>query len=383
MFIDPTKMTENSDMLSDYPYLLEDIKAGDTIAIESGLMDVLVKEVHTQYLSVTALSECTIGSRRHMNFPGISLRLPGLTDKDKADILFGIENGVHYIAASFIRTPENVQEIKEFLKQHNAEHIQIISKIENQEGIENIEEIVKVSNAIMIARGDLGIEIPIHELPYYQKYILDACFKYGRPCIMATELLKSMVNSPFPTRAEVSDVYNSVIARVDAVMLSDETAIGKYPIESVELMRETVEEAEKHTVNKHKDFDTQQDDEISSGKKLLVKHALFLADELQTKYVIVFTHSGNLAKMVAGFKPNQQVFAFTANEDVYDSLRILFSIHGMQFKKRANHTTENQENAMKVLLEKNLIKEGDKIVIIADKKRGSETDPLIRVTTVR
>jgi pyruvate kinase len=235
----------------------------------------------------------------------------------------------------------------------------------------------------MIARGDLGIEIPIHELPYYQKYILDACFKYGRTCIMATELLKSMTTCPFPTRAEVSDVYNSVIARVDAVMLSDETAIGKFPIESVKLMRETVEEAEKHTKNKHKEFDIQKNDEVALGKKLLVKHALFLADELEADYLIVFTHSGNLAKTVAGYKPNQHVFAFTADENVYNAMRILFSIQGIQLKKRANHTTENQENAMKILLEKKLIKKGDKIVIIADKKRGSETDPLIRITTVR
>lgn len=382
IFVEEGKMTEDSDMLSDYQYLLEDIKVGDTIAIESGLMDVIVTEVQANYLMVTALSECSIGSKRHMNFPGISLRLPWLTEKDKSDLLFGIENEVHYIAASFIRTPENVKEIKDFLEKHNAGHIQIISKIENQEGIENIEEIVKISDGIMIARGDLGIEIPIHELPYYQKYILDACFKYGRTCIMATELLKSMTTCPFPTRAEVSDVYNSVIARVDAVMLSDETAIGKYPVESVKLMKETVEEAEKHTINKHKDFDIQKEDEVSIGKKLLVKHALFLADELEAECVIVFTHSGNLTKIVAWFKPNQSVFAFTANEKVIDGMRVLFSINGILLEKRAEHTTENQEIAISKLLEKKLIKSWDKIVIIADKKRGSETDPLIRVTTV-
>ena len=356
IFIDADKMTEESDMLSDYQYLLEDIKVGDTIAIESGLMNVTITEVTAHYLSATALSTCEIGSRRHMNFPGISLRLPGITEKDKSDFLFGIENGVHYIAASFIRTKENVEEIRTFLKENNGEHIQIISKIENQEGITNIDEIVQVSDGIMIARGDLGIETPIHELPYYQKYILDACFKYGRPCIMATELLKSMTTSPFPTRAEVSDVYNSVIARVDAVMLSDETAIGEYPVETVTLMRQTVEEAEKHTNNKHKDFEITGDNKIALEKKLMAKHALLLADELEAKNIIVFTHSGRFPKIVAGLKPNQIVYAFTPEQQVIDKMRYLFSIHGMKLKQREKHTTENQTVAIKMLLEKGLLK---------------------------
>ena len=208
----------------------------------------------------------------------------------------------------------------------------------------------------MIARGDLGIEVPIHELPYYQRHILCACRKYGRPCIMATELLKSMTNSPFPTRAEVSDVYNSVIARVDATMLSDETAIGKFPIESVKMMTATIKEAERHTVNKHKDFDIQKTDETSIGKKLLVKHALCLADELEANNVIVFTHSGNLAKMVAGFKPNQIVFACTPDQNIINAMRILYGVEGIQFDKRESHTTENQEKAIKMLLKKQLIK---------------------------
>jgi pyruvate kinase len=208
----------------------------------------------------------------------------------------------------------------------------------------------------MIARGDLGIETPIHELPYLQKYILDACFKYGRTCIMATELLKSMTYSPFPTRAEVSDVYNSVVARVDDVMLSDETAIGKFPVETVKLMKETVEEAEKHTMNKHKDFEIVGYDNISNEKKLITKHALLLADELEAKSIIVFTHSGKFPKIIAGLKPNQQVYAFTTKQSVIDEMRILYAIQGIKLEKRAEHTTENQDIAMKILKKKAYIK---------------------------
>lgn len=301
-----------------------------------------------------------------------------------------MENGIHYIAASFIRTKENVEEIRAFLTEsihslklsdHTSPQFpQIIAKIENQEGITNIDEIVQISDGIMIARGDLGIEIPIHQLPYYQKYILDACFTYGKTCIMATELLKSMTYSPFPTRAEVSDVYNSVIARVDAVMLSDETAIGKFPIETVTLMRETVEEAEKHTTNKHKDFII-IGDEISIEKKLITKHALLLADEIKATCMIVFSHSAKFPKIIAGLKPNQTIYAFTPDQTVIDKMRILFGIQGMKLKKRANHTTENQTIAMKILLDKGLIQKGDKIVLIGDKSRGEQKDPLIRVST--
>jgi pyruvate kinase len=348
-------MTKNSDMFCDYRHLLDDLQVGNKIEIEGGLMTVIVEETHSDYLLVRSEDACAIGSRRHMNFPGIKLKLPGLTTKDKADLLFGIENGINYVAASFIRHKKNVEEIRKFLEQHNGKTIQIISKIENQEGITNIEEIVQVSDGIMIARGDLGIETPIHELPYFQRYILDACFKYGRTCIMATELLKSMTTSPFPTRAEVSDVYNSVIARVDAVMLSDETAIGKFPLETLTLMRKTVEEAEKHTLNKHKEFEIVGHNHISEEKKLISKHALFLADEIGAKCIIVFSHSAKFPKIIAGLKTNQPVYAFTPEGEVINKMRILFGIQGIKLEKRAEHTTENQDIAVKLLLQKKYV----------------------------
>lgn len=282
------------------------------------------------------------------------------------------------MAPSFIRNRANVEEIKAFL---GDAPIQIVSKIENQEGITNIDEIVQISDGIMIARGDLGIETPIHELPYLQRYILDACEKYGRTCIMATELLKSMTNSPFPTRAEVSDVYNSVVAGVDAVMLSDETAIGKFPVETVKLMKETVEEAEKHTVNTHQDFELVGKDSLLTEKKMVTRHALLLADEIGAKCIIVFSHSAKFPKIIAGLKPNQEVYAFTPSQEVIDKMRMLFGIHGIKLEKRENHTSENQDIAVKLLLDQGFVKSGDQIVVIGDKERGKKKDPLIIVTT--
>ena len=319
-------------------------------------MTVTVKEVNTDHLLVHAEHTCEIGSRRHMNFPGLVLRLPGITEKDKADFLMGIQHGIHYVAASFIRTTDNIKEIRDFLDKNGGEQIKIMSKIENQEGVDNIDAIVQLSDAIMIARGDLGIETPIHELPYLQRHIIEVCKKYGRTCIMATELLKSMTTSPFPTRAEVSDVYNSVVAGVDAVMLSDETAIGKFPIETVKLMRETVEKAEKHTVTAHQDFEIVGNDQVGKDKKLISKHALLLADELEAACIIVFSHSGGFPKIIAGLKPNQQVFAFTTNQNVINEMRILYAIQGIKLDKREQHTTENQDIAIKILVDKKYLK---------------------------
>ena len=212
------------------------MKKNQIIIIDSWLLKVKVVEVAATYVLVEALNDHSIWSRRHVNLPGVKLKLPGITDKDESDILFAIEQGIDFIAASFIRNQNHVLEIKHLLKQHNAEHIQIISKIENQEALENLEWIVKESDWVMVARGDLGVEIEISTLPYYQKEIMDMCFTYGKTIIVATELLKSMVESPFPTRAEVSDVYNSVILRTDCTMLSDETAVGKFPVQSCQMM---------------------------------------------------------------------------------------------------------------------------------------------------
>jgi len=190
------------------------------------------------------MNDAVIGSRRHVNLPGVKIRLPGIMDKDKEDILFGIENGYHFIAASFIRTAENVREIREFLDSNGAPKIRIISKIENAEGIENLEAIIAISDGIMVARGDLGIEVPIEKVPKYQKQIIDLCRASGKFVIVATHMLESMIEHPFPTRAEVSDIFRAVLQGADATMLSGETTTGLYPIESVDMMTKVIIEAE-------------------------------------------------------------------------------------------------------------------------------------------
>lgn len=184
---------------------------GGSIEIDSGLFHVRVVAKGNGFVEVEAQNDALIGSRRHVNLPGVRIRLPGITQKDKEDILFGIQNGYHFIAASFIRTADNVREIRSFLDEHGGKEIRIISKIENQEGMENLESIVRVSDGVMVARGDLGIEVPIEKVPKYQKQIIDLCRQHGKFVIVATHMLESMIEFPFPTRAEVSDIFRAVL----------------------------------------------------------------------------------------------------------------------------------------------------------------------------
>lgn len=364
IFVDQSKVNPESDLFCDYPEIISDVEEWQEIIIDSGLLTVVVEEKHKDHLVVKALSDATIGSRRHINLPGVKLSLPAMIDKDKEDILFGIKAGISFVAASFVRTAENVNEIREFLNNNWWEHIKIISKIENQEAIENLDWIARLSDWVMVARWDLWIELPIHKLPTYQKDILDVCFKYGKPVIVATELLKSMVESPFPTRAEVSDVYNSVIMRADAVMLSDETTIGKYPIKAVEYMKKTVEEAEKTTNNKHKDFEIQEKDEFNFLKKAIARHALMLADEIWAKMVIVFSYSWDLARYISAFKPNQPVVSFTTDENVYRSMAINYWILSEKLNKLGEHSTENQEIAIDILKDRWTLNKWDFVIVI-------------------
>lgn len=382
IFVDQAKVNPESDLFCDYPEIISDVKEGQEIIIDSGLLTVVVKEKHKDHLVVKALSDATIGSRRHINLPGVKLSLPAMIDKDKEDILFGIKAWISFVAASFVRTAENVNEIREFLNKNWWEHIKIISKIENQEAIENLDWIVRLSDWVMVARGDLWIELPIHKLPTYQKDILDVCFKYGKPVIVATELLKSMVESPFPTRAEVSDVYNSVIMRTDAVMLSDETTIWKYPIKAVEYMKKIVKEAEKTTNNKHKDFEILEKDELNFLKKAVARHSLMLADEIKAKMVVVFSHSWNLAKYMSSFKPNVPVISFTTDEQVYRSLEINYGIWSEKINKLWKHSTENQEIALNVLKEKWMIKKWDYVIVAWEKIIDTKHQQQVRIITI-
>lgn len=240
------KKRGDRDLLCDYPQLIKDAKIGTIIKIDSGLLDLKVIEKGSESLVVKALMPFTVGSRRHVNTPWVHYKLPTITPKDFDDILFAIQNKFSYIAVSFTRSKKDIQILREFLKKNKGSKIKIIAKIENQEGIDAIEDIVDISDMVMVARWDLGTELPVEKIPMYQMDIVKVCKIKNTPVIVATQMMESMMTNPVPTRAEVSDVFYAVRDGAEYVMLSWETAIGEYPIECIKVMNKVINEAKKY-----------------------------------------------------------------------------------------------------------------------------------------
>jgi pyruvate kinase len=232
-----------------YRDLYKDVKVGDSILIADGLVGLEIKEINENKIYCVVMNAGTLGNNKNVNVPGVVTKLPAVTEKDYEDLKFGVQMGVDIVAASFVRRAEDVLEIKKALKENGGNNIKVFSKIENHEGVNNIEEILEVSDGIMVARGDLGVEIPLEEVPFVQKMIISKCNEAGKPVITATQMLESMNNNPRPTRAEVSDVANAVLDGTDAVMLSGETASGKYPDQAVAMMKKIVERTESMLYN--------------------------------------------------------------------------------------------------------------------------------------
>ena len=296
----------------DYEDLIGAVKEGDTLTVDNGLINLKVLKKNQGTLKCRVLDEGTLKSKRHVNLPGININLPAITNKDKKDIKFGIQNNIDYIALSFVREAKDVLELKKFLGK-SGEKIKVISKIEDRHGVDNIEKIIDVSDAIMVARGDLGIEINIEELPNVQRNIVRLCQERGKRVIVATHMLESMIEHPIPTRAEVTDVANAIYEEADALMLSGETSVGKYPVSSV----------------KHIDkiaFATEKQPGLNFRKGLLKTNekqhvgatAVGLAEAIGSKAVVVITRSGIMAQYVTNRRPvKTYIYAFTEDKMVY------------------------------------------------------------------
>lgn len=374
-------VNEWNSLSCDYPYLAEDVEIGWVIEIDSGLFHVRVRAKWENFVEVEAENDATIGSRRHVNLPWVCIRLPGITDKDKEDILFGIKNHYHFIAASFIRTAENVREIREFLDANGGEHIRIISKIENAEWVENLEAIVKISDGVMVARGDLGIEVPIEKVPKYQKRIIDLCRQNGKFVIVATHMLESMIEHPFPTRAEVSDIFRAILHGADATMLSGETTTGKYPIESVSMMTSVIHEAEEELEHKHHEYSDEGLSLRDREKKALIKAAIDINESLWLRAVVLFTKSGRLARIAAAYRPNTPIFAFTGSEESLGFMRILYWIESIKLNTWWDHE-ENLKNAIQYLVSAQKFSETDRIVAITDLIEGGNEIPTMEIISL-
>ncbi|MCD5385267.1 pyruvate kinase [Candidatus Gracilibacteria bacterium] len=367
-------------IVCDYEYILTDLDIGHIVDIDTGLLNVRVIEKKSGELICEALNKHSIGSKRHVNLPGIKIHLPGITESDKKDIKFAVEKGTDFIALSFVRNSGNILELKDYLKEINApKNIQIISKIENQEALDNIDEIIEESDGIMIARGDLGAEVPFETLPVIQKNIATKCKQTGTFFIVATQMLESMIYNPIPTRAEVIDIFNAAMQKADCTMLSGETAAGKYPIEAVKTMKNILKYSETQINYKH-DYFTRNLGE-HENKKLLIKNAIYTAENLNTRAIMIFTNGGFMAKTASAFRPNLPVFTFTYSDSLLKKLTILFGLKTFIIKKESNE--KNIENAINILKKQKLVENGDEIVTVYGIDKGNEIIPSIQIIKIK
>ena len=304
-----------------YDGLSEDVEPGKRILIDDGLIELEVKEISGADIICTVINGGELGQRKGVNVPNVPVRLPAITEKDKEDIIFGMQQGVDFIAASFVRNADAIREIKALLKEHDSRYIPIIAKIENEEGINNIDEILEVADGIMVARGDLGVEIPAYELPHLQKMLIQKCNDALKPVITATQMLDSMMRNPRPTRAEVTDVANAVYDGTDAVMLSGETANGKYPLEALKMMVKIVEDAESHL--NYKDIVNKIKGQRHKSISNTISYATVTsAMRLNAKCIIVPTSSGSTARVVSKFKPSCTIVGVSPNPETLRRMQI-------------------------------------------------------------
>lgn len=364
-----------------YPGLVNDVQVGSKILLDDGLIELEVIEIGAKELRTRVLNSGTIKNKKGVNVPNVSVKLPGITEKDANDIVFGVEQGVDFIAASFVRRASDVLEIRELLKKHGAEHIHIIPKIENQEGVDNIDEILEVSDGLMVARGDLGVEIPAEEVPLVQKELIKKCNALGKPVITATQMLDSMQRNPRPTRAEASDVANAILDGTDAIMLSGETAAGDYPIEAVKTMNNIAVRME--SALKYADLLKKKAKE--SGKTItdaISQSVAHTALNLDAAAVVTATQSGHTARMISRYRPQSPILGVTFDEAVCRQLALVWGVHPILGTK-VNTTDEMLQIAVNESVKSNAINEGDLVVITAGVPVGETgTTNLMKVHVV-
>ena len=361
-----------------YCGICEDLAPNDKILLNNGMIVFRVTEVKAPNVHCVVEVGGELSSRKSMFFPDKELHLDFLSDQDKADLLFGIEQDVDFVALSFVSKAQDVLDAKKFLAEHGGSHIDVIAKIENRAGVNNLLEIMKVSDGIMVARGDLGVEIPYVELPNVQKYIISECRIHGKRVITATEMLESMIHNPRPTRAEISDVANAVYDGTSAVMLSGETAAGKYPVQSVNAMSKILAQAETHVEY----IQSLDNFIIESTAEALSHSAATLANDLKAKAIVVCTRTGSTARKVSRFRPNINIIGITTDIHAYRQLALSWGV----LPAMAEEYTSIDilfYFAKQIAKKSGLVEKGDTIVITAGTPNGkSGNSNLINVETI-
>ena len=353
-----------------YDGLPNDVKPGTRILIDDGLVAFEVEEIKNGTdIVCKALNGGPLSNRKSINVPGIKLNMKFVSDKDREDIEFGLSQDIDFIAASFTRSAQDVRDIKEILKAHGKEDVEIICKIENMEGVNNVQEILDEANGIMVARGDLGVEVPFEELPEIQKSIIKTCISRGKRVVTATQMLESMAKNPRPTRAEVSDVANAVYDGTSAIMLSGETSVGKYPVETVRTMSRIAENAEKtihYDRRRVTRLEFQNMNVDGDMKTLAISHATCSTSaDLGVKGIVAFTESGSTARAVSTYRPGAPIIAATPSEKTFNRLTMSWGVKPILVEKRPQSGTELYHLSEKAAVTALDLRVGDVITITA------------------
>ena len=353
----PSETTTRECINVSYSNFVHDLNIGNDVLIDDGELALKIVDKSDDTLYAIVQNDARLGNRKSVNVPGVHIELPALTEKDKTNIKLAIEENLDFIAHSFVRNKSDIKAVQDILDEYNSD-IKIISKIENQEGVDNIDEIIEASYGIMIARGDLGIEVPIEKIPGIQRKIIRKCVIANKPVIVATQMLHTMINNPRPTRAEVTDIANAIYYRTDALMLSGETASGKYPIEAVKMMASIAEQAEKDKIS---EYDIKLPlNENSSVTEFLAKNAIKATEQLGVKGIITDVNTGKTARILSSYRGPNPVIALCYKEKLVRQLSLSYGITPVyQHDKKELH--EQYVAALQMLLQEGFVTMDDKI----------------------
>lgn len=371
------KSEEEHSVDVNYEHFVSDISVGDVVLLDNGAIRMKVLAKHENKVECEVLTPGTLGSRRHINLPGVKVSLPALTAKDLADIECGMDAGVDFIALSFVRESRDILQLVSFLERWKHRPL-IVAKIEDQQAVKNLEDIVLVADGVMVARGDLGIEIPYEELPIVQRRIVKTCLRAGRPVIVATHMLESMIASPMPTRAEITDVANAVFEQADAIMLSGETTIGKYPLECIGVFDRIARRIERSGgANYHEKA------ELTSARQKLVRSAVVMADELRADAIVVFTRRGRMARYTAWMRPRYSpIFAVCEFQALADSHALSRGVTPVVAPFDHSDPEKTIADALALLVSRGLLKPGQTAVIISTIAAGEALVDAVQMRTV-
>jgi len=349
-----------------YESLTSDLHAGDIILLDDGKLRLRVLEVQNNDVVCEVVVGGTLSAHKGINLPGVTVSAPSLTPKDLLDLEFGLKQDIDYVALSFVRTARDIRELRKAIVQRidPGRFLPIIAKIERPTAIDNIDAIIAEADGIMIARGDLGVELPPEDVPMLQKMIIKKCNEVGKPVIVATQMLESMINSPTPTRAEASDVANAVVDGVDAVMLSGETSVGRYPLEAVQIMERIIRKVESEPLGSSRVLDRSLDN-VESRLDALGRSACVLAEQMKAAAIVVVTRSGETARIISHYRPRPRIVAITDRPKILRRLNLVWGVQGILIEKLDEDSDKALQKIQERLLESGIVQRGEYVVMLA------------------